>query len=45
MSSTAVSWLEEPLSIELTTAELMADLDEAWATWEPSPDELLELSG
>lgn len=32
-------WLEEPLSVELTTAELMADLDAEWATWEPDPAE------
>ena len=42
MSDTLTSWLEEPLPIELTTAEVMADLEEAWAAWEPTDAELAE---
>ena len=44
MSETRTKWLEGPLSIELTTADVMADLDDAWATWEPgAKQDLLDL--
>jgi hypothetical protein len=29
------TWFEEPVRIELSVEELLADLDEDWARWDP----------
>lgn len=34
-----VSWLEEPLAIELSIEELLTDLDQGWSGWDPTPEE------
>ena len=36
------SWWWAPLKVELTTADVMADLDPGWAAWRPAATEARE---